>query len=251
MPSYAFNNIPNLMTSVSDLRSLLIETSGNTGYVGLAVGNQLVQQSMLATGRQHIRDLMPQCQQLCQQQGWKPADLQAIVVSTGPGSYTGLRVGIMTAKTLAYALNIPLIGVPTFDSLAWTAFQANPSLTSLTVIADGQQDKVYVQSLEHQSGDGPEQFQTTSPLSIVPGEAWRSSLVTGTVITGPGLVQQRKLLPARIEVLDESHWHPTLPGLVHIAMVRWQKQLFEDTFSLEPLYLRASSAEEQWAALGK
>lgn len=239
------------MTSVSDLRTLLIETSGNTGYVGLAVGNQLVQQATLATGRQHIRDLMPQCQQLCQQQGWKPVDLQAIVVSIGPGSYTGLRVGIMTAKTLAYALNIPLIGVPTFDSLAWTTFQANPSLTSLTVIADGQQDKVYVQSIEHQSGDVPELFQTTSPLAIVPGEAWRSSLTAGTVITGPGLVQQRQHLPASVEILEESLWHPTLPGLQHMGLIRWQAKQFEDTFSLEPLYLRASSAEEQWAAMGK
>jgi tRNA threonylcarbamoyladenosine biosynthesis protein TsaB len=194
---------------------------------------------------------MPQCKKLCEQQAWKPADLQVIVVSTGPGSYTGLRVGIMTAKTLAYALKIPLIGVPTFESLAWTAFHANSSLTSLTVIADGQQDKVYVQSLAHQSGDVPESFQTTSPLAIVPGEAWRSSLVAGTIITGPGLVQQQQLLPVTVKLLDESYWYPTLPGLLHMALVRWQKQQFEDHFALEPLYLRASSAEEQWAAQGK
>ncbi len=69
--------------------------------------------------------------------------MQAVLVSRGPGSYTGLRVGIMSAKTFAYATGCALIAVDTFAAIA---LQAPESVARVDVLADAQQDKVYVQS---------------------------------------------------------------------------------------------------------
>src|SRR5262245_23752653 len=124
---------------------LLLETSGPIAQVGLAQHDRLIAHATLDRSRQHTRDLVPTIQRLCQEHQRKPQDLDAIAVSIGPGSYTGLRVGIMTAKTLAYLLNKPLLAIPTFDIIAHQNFAADPTLQNLTVIADGQQDKVYVQ----------------------------------------------------------------------------------------------------------
>lgn len=237
------------MSNPSKPRCLLIETSGTIGHVGLGLGDALLGEAALDRSRQHTRDLIPHCQRLCEQQEWQPKQLDVIVVSAGPGSYTGLRVGMMTAKTLAYALNKPLISVPTFEIIAHQNFAAVPSLQAVTVIGDGQQDKVYVQTFERQSEDGA--MQASTELTILPGEPWRSSLSAGTCLTGPGLRQQRSHLPPTIQLLDEEHWDPLLPALLSRTLHYLNSQRFSDPFTLEPIYLRASSAEEQWAALGK
>jgi tRNA threonylcarbamoyladenosine biosynthesis protein TsaB len=83
-------------------------------------------------GGQHSQTLMPHVDRLLVQCGLRPADLGAIAVALGPGSYNGLRVGVATAKGLALALDIPLLGVPTLDVLAYphrrTAFTVQPLL---------------------------------------------------------------------------------------------------------------------------
>src|SRR5262245_54581541 len=84
-------------------RLLILETSGKTGRVALAEGARLGIVRTLDEARRHARDLAPTIAQLCADYGWKVRELDGVVVSLGPGSYTGLRVGIMSAKTLAYA----------------------------------------------------------------------------------------------------------------------------------------------------
>lgn len=233
----------------SEVRLLLLETSGPVGYVGLGTGRQLAGRAKLDRSRQHTRDLMPQCQRLFAEARWKPGDVDGIAVSAGPGSYTGLRVGMMTGKTLAYALSKPLVSIPTFESIAWQCFHDDATLPSLIVVGDGQQDKVYVQQFEKEAQGG--RFSSTSSLTIVPGEAWRGGLIAGSTLTGPGLRQQGPLLPPTVALLDEKNWDPGLSSLLAIALEQFENRQFADPFTLEPLYLRASSAEEQWKALGK
>src|SRR6185369_12348403 len=94
-------------------RLLLLETSHQPGVVALANGEQLLGEMRLDEARRHARDLVPATKSLLDQVGWRPRDLTAVVVSIGPGSYTGLRVGIMSAKTLAYVTGCALIGLET------------------------------------------------------------------------------------------------------------------------------------------
>src|ERR1041385_8383863 len=117
---------------------LVIETSGRAGTVGVAVGHDLRRVRRLDEARRHARDLAPAVAELLKAEGWKARDLQAVTVSRGPGSYTGLRVGIMSAKTLAYATGCVLLAVDTFAAIA---HQAPAEALCLDVIADAQQDR--------------------------------------------------------------------------------------------------------------
>ncbi len=101
-----------------EAKFLLLETSGSVGQVGLGLGSQLLAQQALDIHHRHNRDLAPAVAALLRGAGWRPRDLQGVIVSSGPGSYTGLRVGIMSAKTLAYVTGCVLIAVDTFACLA-------------------------------------------------------------------------------------------------------------------------------------
>lgn len=232
------------MNKTSEPILLLIETSGVTGHVGVGSGNQLRGEATLNRSGKHTRDLMPECQTLCNQLNVTPQDIDALVVSAGPGSYTGLRVGMMTAKAMAYALNRPLISLNSFEIVARQAFDADSTISLLEVVADAQQDRVYIQRFTNP-------LQAENNLSIVQGEMWRASLSAGMTVTGPGLKQQQSLLPVTIRIMDESLWQPQLNALLQLGYQAYQNQQFADPFTLEPLYLRASSAEEQWTAMGK
>jgi tRNA threonylcarbamoyladenosine biosynthesis protein TsaB len=230
----------------SEPRLLLIETSGAVGWVGYSHGSNLVAEARLDQERKHTRDLVPQCRTLLDQLQWKLADLDALAVSWGPGSYTGLRVGLMTAKALAYALSKPLITVPTFEVIATNLLGMH---AELHVIADAQQDRVYHQLFKLKHGDS-----TVIPLgelAVVVGETWRQSLGLISLVTGPGLMQQAKRLPAEQVIAPEAFWVPSLTSLLKMALQRWDQRQFADPFTVEPLYARPSSAEEKWTALGR
>src|ERR1022692_4341354 len=152
-------------------RFLILETSHRIGTVALALGDTIVEERALDESRRHARDLAPAIQELLTRQGWRARALDGVIVSRGPGSYTGLRVGLMSAKTLAYATGCALLAIDTFEAIAE---QAPPTL--LDVIADAQQDNVYVERFGMHS----------EPLTIMPFAMWlESALALEVVVTGP------------------------------------------------------------------
>src|SRR5207253_2080150 len=104
---------------------------------------------VLDEARRHARDLAPAVAALLAEQGWRPRDLHGVVVSRGPGSYTGLRVAVMSAKTLAYVTGCALLAVDTFAAVA---LQVPAEAARVDVLADAQQDKVYVQPFVREAG---------------------------------------------------------------------------------------------------
>jgi tRNA threonylcarbamoyladenosine biosynthesis protein TsaB len=216
-------------------RLLLLETSGRTGQVALAEGDSLLSVRRLDEARHQARDLAPAVADLLAAAGWKPRDVSAVVVSRGPGSYTGLRVGIMSAKTFAYAASCALLAIDTF---AVIAAQAPADANPLDVVADAQQQKVYQQRFEKGAA--------VSPLTIRPVAEWLAAPAPWT--SGPGLRLHRDRLPAEVRAVDESLWDPRAEGLLALALKRWRAGERDDVFAVEPLYLRPSSAEQQWQA---
>jgi tRNA threonylcarbamoyladenosine biosynthesis protein TsaB len=218
-------------------RFLILETSHRIGKVALASAETIVGERTLDESRRHARDLAPAIRELLTQQGWRASDLDGVIVSRGPGSYTGLRVGIMSAKTLAFATGCALVAIDTFDAIR---LQAPAGVLNVDVIADAQQDKVYVQRF----GDHPE------PLTILPLAMWlESALAWHVAVTGPGLEAFAARLPPELTVLPRAIWLPLPASLLTLGLERFRKGERDHPFALEPLYLRASSAEEKWAKL--
>jgi tRNA threonylcarbamoyladenosine biosynthesis protein TsaB len=219
-------------------RFLILETSHRVGQVALALGDGIVGERTLDESRRHARDLTPAIQELLRAQGWKARELNGVIVSRGPGSYTGLRVGIMSAKTLAFATGCALIAIDTFDAIA---SQAPADMRNVDVIADAQQDNVYAQRF----GAHPE------PLLVLPLGMWlESARALHVAVTGPGLEK----FAARITDVTLSPpelWNARPASLLKLGLARYQRGERDDLFAVEPLYLRASEAERKWEALGK
>ncbi len=227
------------MNAAAVPRLLILETSSRTGQVALALGDELRGVRRLEEARRHARDLAPATAALLAEQGWRPRDLQAVIVSRGPGSYTGLRVGIMSAKAFAYATGCALLAVDTFAALA---LQAPPSVSRLDVLADAQQDKIYVQSFIRSTKG----WQPASALAIRRVADWLATREPNAWATGPGLSKWASHLPADVPRLDASLWEPQPASLLYIGLARYRAGERDDPWTLEPLYLRPSSAEEQW-----
>jgi tRNA threonylcarbamoyladenosine biosynthesis protein TsaB len=217
-----------------DERFLIIDTAHRRGHVAVALGEQVVGTRFLEEARRHARDLAPLVQELLREQNWRPRELTGVIVSRGPGSYTGLRVGLISAKTLAYATGCELIGIDTFAAIAG---QAPPGTPRVDVIADAQQGKIYVQSFVNCQG---------GPLSIQTCAAWLEDLASGTWVTGPGLEACAGSLPQHASLAPPQDWLPRPESLLALAWEHRRRGERDDPFGLEPLYLRASAAEEKW-----
>lgn len=223
------------------LRLLLIETSGHVGRVGLAAGPDLLAERTLDETRRHARDLTPTAAALLADHGCRPRDLTGVVVSLGPGSYTGLRVGVMSAKAIAFATGCAVVGVPTFDVIAR---QMDGGWEEVEVVADGQQQKLYVQRFARPDGGGV--FVAVDELRVVRGQEWANDRNPGVPITGPGLRVAQAWLPPLTTTAPEDLREPRITSLLALGLARLAAGGRDDPFHLEPLYRRPSSAEEQW-----
>jgi len=204
----------------------------------LAEGARLRGVRPLDEARRHARDLAPAVRELLADAGWSARGLSAVLVSRGPGSYTGLRVGIMSAKALAYATGCALVAIDTFAAIA---HQAPVDVQQVDVLADAQQNRVYVQRFAR-SGDG---MQPITPLAIHPFAEWLADLPNGVSVSGPGIRGHEEALRGRHLVAAEL-CDPRPQSLLALGLARLQRGEGDDFWSVEPLYLRASAAEEQW-----
>lgn len=215
---------------------LIIETSGRVGQVGVAVDGVIVAERRLDESRRHARDLASVCATLLAEAGIAPRRLNGVVVGIGPGSFTGLRVGIMSAKAFAYATECELIAVPTFEAIA---YRASIDVT-VDVIADALKQMIYVQRY-HVGTTG---LKTINELKIASVEDWRATLSADVWVTGPGVAIYDELISSSQPRVAEPDRVPTVRSLFDAS--RSQPPLDRAAMiALEPIYLRGSSAEEK------
>lgn len=219
---------------------LILETSGRVGQVAVARGAVLLGVQRLDETRRHARDLAPTVAKLLAAAHWQPRDVDAVLVSRGPGSYTGLRVGIMSAKAFAYATRCALIAVDTFAAIA---HQASAEALVLAVIADAQQQKIYAQEFVRPAPGLP--LVPAAPLAIHKLADWSRELDASVWITGPGLQPYQQALPPGNRLADAGDWDPRPESLLHLGLGRYRQGERDDLWAVEPLYLRPSSAEEK------
>ena len=229
------------MTSVT----LGIETSGLAGLVALRRDGLLLEERELEhTRRRHAQTLILELQTLLRTHRLSPNDVDIVGVSHGPGSFTGLRVGIVVAKTFAYATSCRLIAVDTFAAIAEAA---DESVTSLSVVSDAQRQQLFIG--EFVRSESSQLFERTSAISITDADAWCMSLADRATphfaIAGPVLSRLQESLPPEARQLPEPDWQPKAAAVAAIANRLAAAGQFADPFDLEPFYLRKSSAEEK------
>ncbi|MFO0876755.1 MAG: tRNA (adenosine(37)-N6)-threonylcarbamoyltransferase complex dimerization subunit type 1 TsaB [Gemmataceae bacterium] len=219
---------------------LILETSGRQGQVGLALGNHLIDQEVLDGGRQHARDLAPSVELLLRRQQWHPREIQGVIVGRGPGSFTGLRVGIISAMAYAYATDCALLAVDTFHTIA---IQVPATCGQVAVLGDAQKQELYIQPFVHREGA----WHPSGEIVILPFEAWLAQHAPQVWVTGPGLARWESQLPSTMLLIDPALRQPTLSATLDLGWTRYLREERDSLYSVEPLYLRASAAERQWS----
>lgn len=228
------------MSAEASPRLVVIETSGRSGSIAVATGEEIRAVTYLDESRRHARDLAPVLATMLAEQHWKPRDVSAVIVSLGPGSYTGLRVGIMSAKAFAYATGCRLLGIDTF---AVIAEQTPEAIDRVDVLADAQQEKIYIQSFQRFGIS----WKPTNALRVIPFATWLSERNASAAVSGPGLCRWAEQVPTGVVVAAETSWNPSPESLLRLGNRRYLAGERDDVYAVEPLYIRASSAEEQWA----
>jgi tRNA threonylcarbamoyladenosine biosynthesis protein TsaB len=222
---------------------LILETSSRVAKVGLARAGAVVRSVQLDDTRRHARDLAPTVLELLKAESLAPADLTGVMASRGPGSYTGLRVGLMSAKALAYATGCELVAVDTFAAIAE---QAPAEAEQVWVIADALQGEIYIQRFARGAGG----WAAADELRIDRAEDWLNRVTPGTWVSGPGVKVCADRIPPACPVVVEADREPRIESVFAVG-ARQPALSREEMFALEPLYLRGSSAEEKAKREGK
>lgn len=218
---------------------LSIETS--TEGCSVAVHDQGV---LRATSEIHIRHssaakLALLVSEVLRSADSKPADLKAVAVSSGPGSYTGLRIGTATAKGLCYALDIPLIGIGTLPLMAFQMKALNLLEGYLCPMIDARRMEVYCMLTDAS-------LNTISPVEakIIDAESFAAPLAENIItFFGDGAPKCRAVLTHPNARFIEGI-APRAATLGMMAYQRWQRQAFEELQTFEPFYLKEFVAKK-------
>jgi tRNA threonylcarbamoyladenosine biosynthesis protein TsaB len=224
---------------------LVIDTSTDGPAVGLADGSGRLRVATVTGGRRHGRDLVPAIRDLLAAEARAVSDLGLVGVGVGPGSFTGLRIGLTAAKVLAYASGAELVP---FDSLEGMAQNAPDDANRVSAVGDAQRGDVHAAEFGRPAPGEP--LTMILPSRILPLGEWAAGLEPGTLVLGPGLASPAILgsLPHGIRIADHGLHGPRAESLTALVLRLHAGGLRGDLWTLEPNYLRRSAAEDQWDA---
>lgn len=226
------------------MRIVAIETSGRSGSLALLEAETdalVVADVTLPADRRTAQALSPALKSLLSGAGWPAASIGLVAVAVGPGSFTGLRIGVTAAKTLAYATGAEVVGV---NTLAVLAAQAPAEPSPLWTILDAQRQELFVAKFES-TGSARPALGSHAETSIIPWDDWLAGLAAGDRVTGPPLAKLRARLPKGVTVVAEELWQPTAATVGRLAWQAYQSGQRDDLWQLVPNYYRPSAAEEK------
>ncbi|EAQ77858.1 tRNA (adenosine(37)-N6)-threonylcarbamoyltransferase complex dimerization subunit type 1 TsaB [Blastopirellula marina] len=220
------------------MKLLALETSLRQSSFALLEGDQLLRQVELDPALRTAAALTPALEEAFRSVDWAPGQIELIAVSHGPGSFTGLRIGVATAKALAYVAKAEVLGI---DTLRVIAAQSPAHVNNVQTIIDAQRQEVFVAKYQRQesswNGDGL--------AKIVEIDAWIASLKVGDCVSGTALAKLREEIPAGVQILPESCWRPMAATVGQLAWSDYQSGARGDHWNLAPRYYRKSAAEEK------
>jgi len=215
---------------------LALDTSSKVGGVALLRGIELLGEETWAVGGSHTQQVLPAAARLCQRASVQIQELSLVVVATGPGSFTGLRVGASLGKGLVAALGIPLIGVPTLDAVA---YQWQSVTGRILALVDAGRGHVYAGSYRNTARglrrEGEFQVVSDEELSGHAGSKGKAVFVAGELAPYRALFLQG-LPGVRVASPSAAPRRPANLGV--LGYLRWRAGGAQDASALQPLYLK-------------
>src|SRR5687768_9175356 len=211
------------------MRILALETSGKAGSIAVAKDSRLISQLALNPDQRSAQSLTAGIRELLGAIGRKISDIELVAVTIGPGSFTGLRVGVVTAKTLAYALSARIIGLNTLEVIAARADCAEPRLS---VAIDAQRGQVFAATFERSAQDttivARPNWQMIGGPQLLDNAHWLSVLKPGMAASGPALAGLAHSLPPGVSMIGEEYRAPRAAAVAALAWARHLQNAHDD-----------------------
>ena len=226
------------------MKILALESSAVACSVALCEDEELIAQSFQNNGLTHSRTLMPMCEDLLKNCGLTLKDVDLIAVAAGPGSFTGLRIGVAAAKGLAWPGDKPCAGVSTLEAMAWTVAHIDGALCAAM---DARRGQVYNARFEGDRG-APRRLTPDRAIGLAELAEELKRTKKTQIIVGDGAALCYKYLqelgiPAR---LAPPHLrHQTARGVARAALEQARRGELTDAGGLVPVYHRLSQAERE------
>lgn len=214
-----------------------IDTSGPVAHVAAATDEGVLARLATDTGKNHSETLLPAIRDVLATAGVSLRSVGLVAVGVGPGTWTGLRVGITTARSLAYTLGVPVIGIPTLDA---TAAGVSGYAGGLAVIVDARRSEVYGRCYDV---DGSGGCAARGDIFVTPPERLGRFVGAEDALAGNGVGllpenerAKRHLFPESVGVVDAG-------VICRLALDRYRRQGADGPGAVAPIYVRKSDAE--------
>ncbi|GEP74415.1 tRNA (adenosine(37)-N6)-threonylcarbamoyltransferase complex dimerization subunit type 1 TsaB [Weissella thailandensis] len=225
------------------MKTIAFDTSNQPLSVALFEDDNLIDQRETNVRRNHSTQLLPFIDELVKQANWTPQDLDNVIVSQGPGSYTGLRIAVTTAKTLAFTLNISLTDI---SSLALLAANVADTNAVIVPIMDARNQNIYAAQYQWESGRLVVR-QPDKHMNIDKLHAALETMQQPIIFVGEWQRfedQLRELFPAATFAQDNL---PHAANMMSLAQDSAKLTDMNDIHQFVPNYHRLSQAEADWA----
>jgi tRNA threonylcarbamoyladenosine biosynthesis protein TsaB len=232
-------------TNFPSQQALAIETSGKNGSVALVHGRSILVQEYFSHDLKHAAGLLPLIDKLMRARNWTPSSLQHLYISQGPGSFTGLRIGITLAKALAFATGAKIVGVPTTRVLIENA---PPDAKHAIIVLDAKRDQIFTARYERVGSDWIErQPAHLSSLTEMLAQSPRP-----LTLLGDGLPFHQQFLPPdqnQISISPPPTWTARAEIVASLGIQMALRNEFISPDHFAPLYIRKPEAEEKYDLL--
>jgi tRNA threonylcarbamoyladenosine biosynthesis protein TsaB len=225
---------------------LLLGIDTATTHVSVALGDatEVRGEIRLGGGRRHAEQLAPAIEYLCRELAVELPHLSALAVGIGPGLFTGLRVGVTTAKVMAQTLRIPVVAVPSPDLVA---YPLRHSARTLVVVSDARRREVF--HVRYRPVPGGVQrvtgYEVATPAEVA---AELAATDDELLLAGDGVAHYADVFAGldHAELAGPEHGWPSAAALVELAATRVEREEFDAPADVHPMYLRRSDAEIEW-----
>lgn len=214
---------------------LLLETATPVCSVALARDGEIIAQRQSNEPNAHSSKLSVFVQEMFDQCGLTPKQLDAVCVSSGPGSYTGLRIGVSSAKGFCYALGVPLLSVPTLQGMAAQYYAQHPDFRGMVCpMIDARRMECYTAVYASPT----EELKAVSADIIVPN-IYDEYLDKGEVVfVGDGASKTREILGVHPNARYDDSFAISATGMLTVALKKLEEGKTEDVAYFEPFYLK-------------
>ncbi len=213
---------------------LSIETSTTVCSVALHQGTTLLASSEILIEKSHSKYITVLIEKLFSQSGKNMTDLAAVAVSKGPGSYTGLRIGVSTAKGICYALEKPLIAIDTLKSMAYNVNLSNVQKALLCPMIDARRMEVYCALYDNELNCKEE-----VSAKIVDENSFKEILSKHPILFfGDGAQKCKNLFGNNKNAIFIEKIYPSAVSIGELAWKAFAEKNFEDVAYFEPFYLK-------------